>query len=93
LPYLWNIVYKYGHMPKDLIRTTVDIPAPIDRKLKEQAAQQGCSVRDLVTRGIEQVLLKPERPKKRPVAFPLIDSEGPKVRLTGEHLHELIEFP
>jgi hypothetical protein len=80
-------------MAKDLIRTTVDIPAPVYRKLKEQAAQQGCTVRDLVTRGVEQVLLKPERPRKRPVAFPLIDSKGPKVRIASERLYELIEFP
>jgi hypothetical protein len=32
-------------MPNDLVRTTVDIPGPIYRKLKEQAARQGCSVR------------------------------------------------
>ena len=35
-------------MPRDMIRTTVDIPAPVYRKLKEQAARQGCSVRELL---------------------------------------------
>ena len=34
--------------PKDVVRTTVEIPAPIYRKLKEQAAHQVCSVRDLL---------------------------------------------
>jgi hypothetical protein len=79
-------------MPKDAVRTTVDIPAPIYRKLKEQAASQGCSVRDLVTRGIDQVLLKPQRPKQR-VVLPLIRSSGPKVKLTNKRIYELIEFP
>ena len=80
-------------MPKNMIRTTVDIPAPIYRRLKEQAADQGCSVRDLVMHGIERVLLNPQRPRRKPVKFPLIDSEGPKVELTNERLYELIEFP
>jgi hypothetical protein len=80
-------------MPKNAIRTTVDIPAPIYRKLKEQAARQGCSVRDLVNRGIGQVLLKPERPTQGRVTFPLIRSKGPKVKLTNKQIYELIEFP
>ncbi len=80
-------------MPKNVIRTTVDIPAPIYRRLKEQSARQGCSVRDLVIHGIERVLLNPQRPRRKPVKFPLIDSEGPKIELTNERLYELIEFP
>ena len=80
-------------MPPETIRTTIDIPAPIYRKLKEQAARQGCSVRDLVTRGIDQVLLKPRRPKSGRIVFPLIRSKGPKVSLTNKQLYELIEFP
>jgi hypothetical protein len=80
-------------MPQKTVRTTVDIPAPIYRRLKQQAAQQGCSVRDLVMHGIERVLLNPERPRRKAVRFPLIDSEGPKVELTDDRLYELIEFP
>ena len=80
-------------MPQDAIRTTVDIPAPIYRKLKEQAAHQGCSVRDLLLNGAERVLLHPRRPRKRPVQFPLIDTKGPKVELSNQRLYELIEFP
>ena len=80
-------------MPLQTIRTTIDIPAPIYRKLKEQAAQQGCSVRDLVAHGIERVLLKSERPQKGRIVFPLIRSNGPKVSLTNKQLYELIEFP
>ena len=49
-------------------------------------------MRDLVTRGIDQVLLRPQRPKQR-VALPLIRSKGPKVNLTSKQIYELIEFP
>jgi hypothetical protein len=76
----------------ETVRTTVDIPAPVYRRLKQQAAQQGCSVRELVTRGIDRGLLQAERPKGR-AAFPLIRSNGPKVSLTNKRLYELIEFP
>jgi len=78
---------------KQSVRTTLDIPAPIYRKLKEQAAQQGRSVRDLLLSGAETVLLRPQRPTKRTVRFPLIDSTGPKVVLTNERLYELVERP
>jgi hypothetical protein len=50
-------------------------------------------VRDLVTRGIDQVLLKPRHPAKQRVEFPLIRSKGAKVSLTNRQLYELIEFP
>ena len=80
-------------MPKNAIRTTLDIPLPIYRKLKEQAAQQGRSVRELLLSGAEIVLLSPQRPKKKTAQFPLIDSKGPKVELTNDRLYELIEFP
>lgn len=92
-PEVCMLIYNYGHMPQGAIRTTVDIPAPMYRKLKEQAAQQGCSVRELLLNGAERVLLNPQRPRKRSVQFPLIDSPGPKVELSSQRLYELIEFP
>ncbi len=81
------------NMASDSVRTTVDIPAATYRKLKDQAARQGCSIRELVMQGLERVLLNPQQPPKKPVQFPLIDSRGPKVDLTNERLYELIEFP
>jgi hypothetical protein len=78
---------------KNSVRSTIDIPAPLYRALKEQAAQQGSSVRELITQGVKLVLLRSERPPRRRVAFPLIESSGPKVRLSSEKLYELIEFP
>jgi hypothetical protein len=80
-------------VPKEAVRTTVDIPAPVYRRLKEQAVRQGCSVRDLLLNGAERVLLNPLRPRTQTVRFPLLDSKGPKVELTNQRLYELIEFP
>ena len=80
-------------MKQDSIRTTVDIPAPLYRKLREQAAAGGHSIRELVLAGIRSVLLQGQRPRPRRVRFPLIVSEGPKVELTNEQIYERVEFP
>jgi hypothetical protein len=80
-------------MKPDKVRTTVDIPAPLYRRLKEQAAAQGCSARELIIRGVEKVLLNPRQPARRRLQFPLIRSEGPKVQLSNEQIYEHVEFP
>ena len=80
-------------MKEESVRTTVDIPAPLYRKLKERAAAKGSSIRDLVVAGVKSVLLQEQRPLPRRVQFPLIVSKGPKVNLTNEQIYEHIEFP
>jgi hypothetical protein len=80
-------------MKRPSVRTTVDIPAPLYRRLKEQAAAQGHSVRELVLAGVQSVLLRSHRPRPKRVRFPLIVSKGPKVRLTNEQIYERVEFP
>lgn len=80
-------------MKRDAIRTTVDVPAPLYRKLKEQAAAQGRSIRELILRGISNSLLESKRPRPKRVRFPLIVSRGPKVDLTNEKIYEHVEFP
>jgi hypothetical protein len=80
-------------MKQESVRTTVDIPAPLYRKLKEQAAAGGHSIRELVLAGVRSVLLQGQRPRPKLVQFPLIVSEGPKVELSSEQIYEHIEFP
>jgi hypothetical protein len=77
----------------DSIRITVDIPAPLHRELKTQAAASGCSVRELVLAGIRRVLLQSQRMRPQRVQFPLTVSDGPKVDLTNEQIYGLVEFP
>jgi len=89
VPYLWKVVL----LKPEKVRTTVDIPAPLYRRLKEQAAAQGCSARELIVRGVEKVLLKPQQPARRRIQFPLIRSKGPKVPLSNEQIYEYVEFP
>ena len=75
------------------VRTTVDIPTPLYRRLKEQAAARGSSVRELVLAGVQIVLLKGQRPRPKRVQFPLIVSQGARVDLTNEQIYEHVEFP
>ncbi len=80
-------------MKQESVRTTIDIPAPLYRQLKEQAAASGKSVRELVLIGVQAAVLERKKPKSRRVKFPLIVSDGPKIDLTNEQIYELIEFP
>ncbi len=80
-------------MKQQSVRTTVDIPEPLYRRLKEQAAARGESVRELVLAGVRSVLVHGPRPRPSHVQFPLIVSEGPKVDVTNEQIYEHIEFP
>ena len=43
-------------MKEESVRTTVDIPAPLYRKLKKQAAAKDSSVRELVLIGVKSVV-------------------------------------
>jgi hypothetical protein len=80
-------------MKEQAIRTTVDIPVSLYRKLKAQAAAQGRSIRELILLGVRVTLVEGKRPCSRRVKFPLIVSDGPKVDLTNEQIYEHLEFP
>ncbi len=76
------------------MRTTVDIPDPLYRKLKSRAARERRSVKDLILRGVEDEL-EPRRMKaKRRISLPLIRSKRPgTVRLDNAKIFEIIPFP
>jgi hypothetical protein len=80
-------------MKPKVIRTTVEIPAPLYRKLEEQAAAQGRSVREIILSGVKIASLEGKRPRTKRVRFPLIVSEGPKVDLSNERIYKRVEFP
>jgi hypothetical protein len=80
-------------MKPEAVRTTIDIPAPLYRKLKQQAAARGESIRGLVLQGVKNVLLQPRRPRVRRAQFPIIVAQGPKVNVTNKQIYEHVEFP
>jgi hypothetical protein len=59
---IFMAVLENSVMKHESVRTTVDIPGPLYRKLKEQAAARGESVRQLVLSGVRSVLLDAQRP-------------------------------
>jgi hypothetical protein len=76
------------------MRTTVDIPDSLYRRLKSRAASEGSSAKELILRGVQQVLK--ERPRKpgRRVKFPIIRSKQPgTLELDNERIFEIISFP
>jgi hypothetical protein len=62
------------------IRTSVDIPASLHRKLHEAAARRGCSARQLILRSIER-LVDEELPHPcHRVKLPLVPTTGRRIR-------------
>jgi hypothetical protein len=75
------------------MRTTVDIPDQTYRKLKSKSVEQGCTVKELILRGIQRELGEGKRKKGR-IRLPIIRSKKPgALRLTNEQICEIIEFP
>jgi hypothetical protein len=66
-------------MKRDSVRTTVDTPISLYRKLKQQAAAKGRSVRELILAASEPSCCKASGRGPKRVKFPLIVSDGPKV--------------
>jgi plasmid stability protein len=76
------------------MRTTVDIPDPVYRRLKTRAASEGRSAKELILRGVEQVLKGNRRKSRHRVRLPIVQSKRPgKVRLDNAKIYEIISFP
>jgi hypothetical protein len=76
------------------MRTTVDIPDPVYRRLKSRAAREGRSAKELILRGVEQVLRQPQRKRGRRVKLPLVPSKEPgTLHLDNAKIYDLISFP
>lgn len=83
-------------MQPETIRTSIDLPRDLHRKLHEVAAKQGCSARQLILQSIEQVIEVAEQPRpKRRLNLdpPIIPSTGKPFTLENDQLYDIIEFP
>lgn len=80
LTYVSRYPYTENAMKPERIRTSLDIPAPLHRKLHEAAARRGCSARELILRSIER-LVKEELPHpNHRVRLPLVPGVGRQIR-------------
>ena len=78
------------------VRTSIDLPRDIHRRLREAAARKGCSARQLILASIERIVeqVEPARPRRRlSLDPPLIPPAGRRIDLTNEQIYELIDFP
>ncbi|MGI8604501.1 MAG: hypothetical protein ACR2OZ_16130 [Verrucomicrobiales bacterium] len=66
------------------MRTTIDVPDDLFRKVKAKAALEGQSLKDLVTEGLRLVLQMKSAPPRRRVDFPLIRGQGKTLKITAE---------
>jgi hypothetical protein len=83
-------------METKAIRTSIDLPRDLHRRVHEAAARKGCSARKLILEGIERAVeeTKAVRPKRRlNLDPPLIRPAGRRIRITNEEAYELIELP
>lgn len=85
-------------MKEDTIRTSIDLPRDLHRKLHEAAARRGTSARKLILESIVEALEqapKAHRPRRRLSleGEPLVSSRGKPFAYTNEELYGWIEFP
>jgi hypothetical protein len=83
-------------MGSESIRTSIDLPRDLHRRVHEAAARRGCSARKLILAGIERAVeeTKATRPSRRlSLDPPLICPAGRRIRITNEEAYELIELP
>jgi hypothetical protein len=83
-------------MKQTAIRTSIDLPRDLHRKLQEAAARKGCSARKLILASIERAISESEvsRPPRRlTLDKSLVPPAGRRIDLTNERLYEHIEFP
>ena len=72
--------YAVDRMKHDSIRTSLDIPAPLHRRLREAAARRGCSARQLILRSIERMVEEDVSRPVRRVQLPLIPATGRRIQ-------------
>lgn len=83
-------------MDSKAVRTSIDIPRDLHRRLHEVAARKGCSARKLILASIERSVEEGvlPRPKRRlSLDPPLIRPAGRRISITNEEAYELIELP
>ena len=78
-------------MKSKSVRTSVDLPSDLHRRLREEAARKSCSMRQLIVNAIEQAI-PPRRPARKGrlnLEHGLIRHTGKPFSLTNEEIYEL----
>jgi hypothetical protein len=76
------------------MRTTVDIPDPIYRRLRSRAVSEGSTAKELILRGVEQVLKEKKTKARKRVKLPIVRSKRPgELQIDNAKIYDLISFP
>jgi hypothetical protein len=76
------------------MRTTIDIPDAMYRRLKARAAEEGRPAKTLILQGVEQVLKSPGGTAGKPVTLPIVKSTRPgSIRINNARIYDVISFP
>jgi hypothetical protein len=76
------------------MRTTVDIPDPIYRRLRSRAVSEGSTAKELILRGVEQVLKEKKTKSRRRVKLPIVRSKRPgELQIDNAKIYNVISFP
>jgi hypothetical protein len=76
------------------MRTTLDIPDEVYRRLKVKAAVDGETVRKIALRGILREIDEPPVKPVRRLTEPILKSYAPgSIRIDNEQIYDLIGFP
>jgi hypothetical protein len=77
------------------VRTTVDIPDAVYRRLKSRAAREGSSTKKLILRGVEKVLSEgPRKSKGKRLKLPIISAKRTGIiRIDNARIYDIISFP
>jgi hypothetical protein len=76
------------------MRTTVDIPDPIYRRLRSRAVSEGSTAKELILRGVQQVLKDKKKKSRRRVKLPIVRSKRPgELQIDNAKIYDVISFP
>ena len=84
-------------MKRPTVRTSVDLPRALHRRLRQEAARKGCSARKLIIEALEKAIDKnpPVKPKKKgyrlDVTHGLFPRAGRVINPTYDEIYA--EFP
>ncbi|MGP8247467.1 MAG: hypothetical protein ACLQVN_23515 [Bryobacteraceae bacterium] len=80
----------------ETVRTSLDVPRNLHRKVHEAAARKGCSARQLILAAIETAVREaPAKAGKRLDlrSRPLLPRTGKPIDLSNDQIYDFIEFP
>ena len=76
-------------MKRTTIRTSLDIPVDLHRRIHEAAKRRGCSARALILSSIEREVFLESGPKGR-VQVPLVRGTGEPINPSHDEIYDVL---